>query len=103
MRHLYQGYLARILVCMANIEETAGHVRSQESIVEQQFGPRAASYLSSAVHSLGEDLAALADIVGARPNAAALDLGCGAGHAAFLMAPVVKSVIAYDLSAGMVA
>jgi len=78
-------------------------IRSQESVVEDQFGPQATSYLNSAVHSRGEDLAALADIVGARPSAAVLDLGCGAGHAAFLLAPMVKSVVAYDLSVSMVA
>lgn len=79
------------------------HNRTQESLVEDQFGPQAAAYLSSAVHSRGEDLAAMTGIVGARPNAVALDLGCGAGHAAFLLAPLVQRVLAYDLSEAMVA
>src|SRR5580704_7966931 len=88
---------------MKNTQDLSVRIRSQKLVVADQFGPQASSYLNSAVHSRGEDLVALADIVGARPSAVALDLGCGAGHDAFLLAPVVKSVIAYDLSAGMVA
>lgn len=76
--------------------------RSQETLVDDQFGPRAASYVTSAVHSRGEDLEALADLIGDRPDAVALDLGCGGGHAAFRLAPKVKQVIAYDLSEAMV-
>jgi ubiquinone/menaquinone biosynthesis C-methylase UbiE len=76
--------------------------RSQETLVDGQFGPRAASYLTSAVHARGEDLEHLAQLIGHRPDAVALDLGCGGGHAAFRLAPMVRKVIAYDLSAAMV-
>ena len=76
--------------------------RTQQTIVDEQFGPRAASYLTSAVHARGEDLDALRNIVGERPDAAALDLGCGGGHVAFLLAPRVRQVTAFDLSEAMV-
>ena len=75
--------------------------RSQETVVDDQFGPRAASYVTSAVHSAGEDLQSLRNIIGKRPNAVALDLGCGGGHAAYLLAPLVRQVTAYDLSEAM--
>src|SRR5271157_2195780 len=76
--------------------------RTHEAIVSEQFSPQAQSYLTSAVHAQGEDLAQMARIVGDRPQAIALDLGCGGGHASFLLAPLVQKVVAYDLSEAMV-
>jgi ubiquinone/menaquinone biosynthesis C-methylase UbiE len=75
--------------------------RSHQDIVSGQFGQQAQAYLSSAVHAQGEDLEELARIAGAHPAASALDLGCGAGHAAYRLAPLVNRVVAYDLSADM--
>ena len=77
--------------------------RSHDSLVAEQFGPRAHSYLTSAVHAQGEDLEQLAAIVGSRPEAFALDLGCGGGHVSFRLAPLVREVVAYDLSEAMTA
>ncbi len=76
--------------------------RSHETVVSDQFGPRAEAYLKSDVHARGEDLDLLARIVGRRPGARALDLGCGGGHASFVLAPLVAKVVAYDLSQAMV-
>lgn len=76
--------------------------RSHDAVVSEQFGPQAQSYLTSAVHAQGEDLTHLARVVGARPEALALDLGCGGGHASFLLSPLVQKVVAYDLSEAMV-
>ena len=70
-------------------------------IVSSQFSPRASSYLTSAVHAAGEDLEQMAHLVGDRPDAIALDMGCGGGHVAFRLAPKVKEVVAYDLSETM--
>lgn len=69
--------------------------------VEEQFGKVANAYLESTVHSRGDDLAAVADRLRATPNAAVLDLGCGAGHLSFAIAPYIDSVTAYDLSPRM--
>jgi SAM-dependent methyltransferase len=74
---------------------------SQESLVTQQFGPRAAAYVTSVTHSQGEDLQRLAAMMAGRAEARVLDLGCGGGHAAFAVAPQVKEVVAYDLSQDM--
>ena len=74
---------------------------SHNNKVEEQFGKVAGAYLSSAVHSQGADLAAVAEKFGEASNAIVLDLGCGAGHLSFAIAPHVRSVVAYDLSLEM--
>jgi len=71
---------------------------THNSIVVDQFAPRAQSYLSSAVHAGGADLELMADLVGHRPGAIALDLGCGGGHVTYKLAPLVSKVVAIDLS-----
>lgn len=72
-------------------------------LVAQQFGSTAKAYLESVTHATGEDLELLAQDIAAVPNAVVLDLGCGAGHASFAVAPHAASVIAYDLTAQMLA
>jgi|SRR5579864_5486704 ubiquinone/menaquinone biosynthesis C-methylase UbiE len=74
---------------------------SHTSKVEEQFGRVADAYLTSTVHSQGADLAAVAAKFSDASNATVLDLGCGAGHLSFAIAPHVKSTIAYDLSSEM--
>lgn len=76
-------------------------MKSHHETVYQQFDEQANSYLTSSVHAQGEDLAALKNTVGKNPEAIVLDLGSGAGHASFSVAPLVKSVTAYDLSDSM--
>jgi ubiquinone/menaquinone biosynthesis C-methylase UbiE len=75
--------------------------RTHEALVGQQFGSRAAAYLTSAVHAQGTDLDALVALADGRADARLLDLGCGAGHVSFRVAPKVREVIAYDLSSDM--
>ncbi|MBV8664583.1 MAG: class I SAM-dependent methyltransferase, partial [Hyphomicrobiales bacterium] len=77
--------------------------RSHDALVTEQFGPQAQAYLASAVHAQGEDLRQLAAMIGSRPEALALDLGFGGGHVSFLLAPLMRKVVAYDLSEEMVA
>jgi SAM-dependent methyltransferase len=78
-------------------------LQNHEAIVSGQFGPRADAYLTSAVHAAGEDLDRMVQLLGPRPGARALDLGCGGGHAAFRLAPLVEQVVACDLSEAMLA
>src|SRR5215471_4660240 len=75
--------------------------KTHEALVGRQFGTRAAAYLSSAVHAQGADLESLAALVEEESRAQVLDLGCGAGHVSFAVAPRAKSVVAYDLSSDM--
>src|ERR1700676_3138666 len=75
----------------------------QQAIVAKQFGNTANAYLTSSVHAQGADLEAIRKIASqyAMPNV--LDLGCGAGHVSFAIAPLSESVTAYDLSEEMLA
>ncbi|EKE72987.1 class I SAM-dependent methyltransferase [Gallaecimonas xiamenensis] len=73
------------------------------ALVSRQFGAMAQAYLASATHASGEDLALLTELVGHKPQALVLDMGCGAGHASFTVAPRVAKVVAYDLSPEMLA
>ena len=72
-------------------------------LVAQQFGATARAYLESVTHATGEDLELLGWEIAATPHAVVLDLGCGAGHASFAVAPHAAAVTAYDLTAQMLA
>ncbi|SMB96940.1 class I SAM-dependent methyltransferase [Deinococcus hopiensis] len=75
--------------------------RNHDSVILKQYDSRAGAYLASSVHAAGADLDAMAALVGQRPEATALDMGCGGGHVTFRLAPLVGTVIACDLSAPM--
>lgn len=77
-----------------------------QQTIQQQFDPQAQAYLGSAVHAQGPDLAHAQRLVAEHLPAASarvLDIGCGAGHLAFALAPHVKQVTAADPSPGMLA
>jgi ubiquinone/menaquinone biosynthesis C-methylase UbiE len=69
--------------------------------VADAFGSTAAAYLVSQSHASGADLRTLAGELAAAPVGSVLDLGCGAGHVSFAVAPHAATVTAYDLSAQM--
>lgn len=70
--------------------------------VDRQFSAQASAYLTSQVHAHGRELARLGELAArVAQGEAVLDLGCGAGHASFAMAPHAREVMAYDLSADM--
>lgn len=78
----------------------------QQELVAAQFGATANAYLTSAVHAQGADLEQLKQALAhLKPvaHSRVLDLGCGAGHASFAAATVANEVVAYDLSAEMLA
>ena len=77
--------------------------RTHDTVVEDQFGPRADAYVASAVHASGEDLDALEAIAARVAPAHALDLGCGGGHVAYRLARHAREVTASDLSSEMLA
>ena len=71
--------------------------------VTQQFGRNAEAYRMSPVHAQGTDLAVFRETArGLRPHHA-VDIGCGAGHAAFAVAPFCGQIDATDGSAAMLA
>lgn len=75
----------------------------QHDQVADAFGSTAAAYLTSPTHSSGPDLATLAAEIACTPGANVLDLGCGAGHVSFAVAPHAQSVTAYDIAPQMLA
>jgi SAM-dependent methyltransferase len=77
--------------------------KTHKDLVGAQFGPRAKAYVESAVHSRGPDLDALELIVRDIAPSRALDLGCGGGHVAYLLARHARKVTATDLSSEMLA
>ncbi|HEV7135611.1 MAG TPA: methyltransferase domain-containing protein [Steroidobacteraceae bacterium] len=80
-------------------------MRTHEQTVQSQFDPRAQAYLTSAVHAAGPDLERAKTLVSrAVPSVAqALDIGCGAGHLSFALAPHVARMVAFDASPSMLA
>lgn len=74
---------------------------SHKDVVQRQFGDQASAYLSSAVHAQGTEFALLQAELAGHEHARVLDLGCGAGHVSFHVAPLVAEVVAYDLSQQM--
>lgn len=70
-------------------------------VVQRQFGEQASAYLSSTVHAQGTEFALLQAELQGQGAARVLDLGCGAGHVSFQVAPLVAEVVAYDLSQSM--
>ncbi len=71
---------------------------AHSQVVQKQFGEQASAYLSSAVHAQGAEFALLQTALAGHSDARVLDLGCGAGHVSFHVAPLVAKVAAYDLS-----
>ncbi|WP_454824819.1 class I SAM-dependent methyltransferase [Paraburkholderia xenovorans] len=71
--------------------------------VADAFGSTATAYLTSPTHATGADLRTLAEAIAATPDATVLDMGCGAGHASFAVAPHAKAVVAYDIAPQMLA
>lgn len=74
---------------------------SHNQVVDRQFSSQAAKYLTSSVHATGQEFAIVDNQLRQFDQPHVLDLGCGAGHISFCVAPVAKTVIAYDLSVEM--
>ena len=76
---------------------------TQHEFVTKHYAPRAAAYVSSAVHSAGADLDQIEAAVRGCVDARVLDLGCGGGHVSYCVAPHVREVVACDLTPDMLA
>ncbi len=75
--------------------------KAHTAVVQKQFGEQANAYLSSTVHAQGAEFALLQAELAGHAGARVLDLGCGAGHVSFHVAPLAGKVAAYDLSQQM--
>lgn len=69
--------------------------------INRSFDTNADAYFKSSVHAQGADLESARRIVRGCPDPKVLDLGCGAGHLTYAIAPYAKKVTAYDLSPQM--
>ena len=76
---------------------------SHNSVVLDQYTTRASAYVNSAVHAAGQDLDLIAQVLANQRGAVALDVGCGGGHLTYRLAPLVKKVVACDLTDSMLA
>src|SRR5579871_475317 len=94
---------ARLSNVLAQRASEAGAMseKSHEALVGGQFGARAEAYLKSAVHAQSPDLEALKHLMRGQDDARLLDLGCGGGHLTFNVSPLVREIVAYDLSLEM--
>ncbi|MBP2298466.1 class I SAM-dependent methyltransferase [Azospirillum picis] len=70
-------------------------------IVVGHYGPRAASYVTSAVHSGGADLDQIDAALQGGAATRILDLGCGGGHVSYRAARHATEVVAVDLTPEM--
>jgi ubiquinone/menaquinone biosynthesis C-methylase UbiE len=77
--------------------------QNQHHFVAEHYASRAASYVSSTVHSGGADLDQIEAFVRGEAEARVLDLGCGGGHVSYRAAPHVREVVACDLTPDMLA
>ncbi|MEO6187134.1 MAG: class I SAM-dependent methyltransferase [Steroidobacteraceae bacterium] len=80
-------------------------MRTHTQTVVAQFDPKSQAYLTSAVHAAGPDLKLASQLVQqpGLPRGALLDVGCGAGHLAFALAPHFERAVAVDPAPAMLA
>ena len=76
---------------------------THDELVQGRFGTQAAAYLSSATHAQGPEFALLQESLGGLTQPNVLDLGCGAGHVTYHVAPLAGEVVACDPSPQMLA
>src|SRR5690349_6361465 len=68
---------------------------------QERFGQFAQGYVESKVHSSGGDLDRLVELAQPQPDWVMLDVATGGGHTALKFAPLVKKVVALDLTPQM--
>jgi ubiquinone/menaquinone biosynthesis C-methylase UbiE/catechol 2,3-dioxygenase-like lactoylglutathione lyase family enzyme len=66
--------------------------------VKAQFSRSAKGYVTSEIHAKGKDLLKLVEIAKPTPEDHVLDVATGGGHVANALAPLVKKVVAFDLT-----
>jgi len=72
-----------------------------KSLVQEEFGKTAATYLTSKPHALGKSLQRLVDLTKPQKNWRALDIATGGGHVAYTFAPHVERIWATDITQEM--
>lgn len=75
--------------------------QTQQEFAAANYAPRAADYVTSAVHASGPDLDQIEALLAGQSAATVLDLGCGGGHVSYRAAPHVARVVAVDVTEAM--
>jgi ubiquinone/menaquinone biosynthesis C-methylase UbiE len=73
-----------------------------KTLVQENFGKTAASYLTSTVHAKGASLERLVALTSPQKNWRVLDVATGGGHVAYTFAPHVERVWATDITQEMI-
>jgi ubiquinone/menaquinone biosynthesis C-methylase UbiE len=73
-----------------------------KTLVQEQFGKTAASYLTSTPHALGKSLERLVALTAPQKDWQVLDVATGGGHVAYTFAPHVARVWATDITQEMI-
>jgi ubiquinone/menaquinone biosynthesis C-methylase UbiE len=71
--------------------------------VKRRFGASAENYVRSKDHAQGESLDRLIEVLSPHPEWRVLDVATGGGHTALALSPLVREVVATDLTAPMLA
>lgn len=75
---------------------------SRAEAAQRQFGPNAERYARAAYfNGVSGSLQALIEVTRPQPNWRALDIATGGGHCAFAFAPLVREVVATDVTTEM--
>jgi len=72
-----------------------------KTLVQQEFGKTAASYLTSKPHAKGKSLERLVELTAPQKDWRVLDVATGGGHVAYTFAPHVARVWATDITQEM--
>jgi ubiquinone/menaquinone biosynthesis C-methylase UbiE len=72
-----------------------------KSLVQEEFGKTAASYLTSKPHALGKSLERLVALTSPQKDWQVLDVATGGGHVAYAFAPHVARIWATDITQEM--
>src|SRR5215470_18923479 len=72
-----------------------------KTLVQEQFGATARTYLTSKPHAQGKSLDRLVELTQPKPDWQVLDVATGAGHTAYAFAPHAARVWATDITEEM--
>lgn len=75
--------------------------KNSKALSKKRFNRFASRYVSSGTHAQGPELERLVEIVNPQPDWVVLDVATGGGHTALKFAPLVKRVVAIDITPGM--
>lgn len=74
---------------------------SKKQLVMRQFGDKASAYSTSVIHSKGQSLSRLIELLEPDSNLIMLDIATAAGHTAHALAPYVREAVGLDITIDM--